>query len=221
MHQTKLSSGQTVDLGPNWIHGTDHNPILDLAKETGTATHLWGEKVNIFDENGDLLPDGRELGDTMWSIIVQAFKHSGKNTSHIESKESLYDFFVEKLQEIVPSGEEAERKRKVVLQLAEFWGAFVGSPVTKQSLKFFWLEECIDGGMWNLCLLFNPWLCNRMGTPIGVWFSSCPLAEWLRVYNSLRYEKVISTVDLAMIHPDLLYGQKIRFWVRSFILDFS
>jgi predicted NAD/FAD-dependent oxidoreductase len=25
------------------------------------------------------------------------------------------------------------------------WGAFVGSPIQRQSLKFFWLEECIDG----------------------------------------------------------------------------
>ena len=25
------------------------------------------------------------------------------------------------------------------------WGAFVGSPVQNQSLKFFWMEECIDG----------------------------------------------------------------------------
>lgn len=161
MHQTKLSSGHTVDLGPNWIHGTDHNPILDLAKETGTSTHHWGEKVNIFDEHGALLQDGQELGDAMWSIIVQAFKHSSKNTSEIDSKQSLYDFFLEKLQDFVPTGEEAERKRKIVLQLAEFWGAFVGSPVTKQSLKFFWLEECIDGGMWSLCLYFTLQLCDR------------------------------------------------------------
>jgi predicted NAD/FAD-dependent oxidoreductase len=25
------------------------------------------------------------------------------------------------------------------------WGAFVGSPIQTQSLRFFWLEECIDG----------------------------------------------------------------------------
>lgn len=29
--------------------------------------------------------------------------------------------------------------------MAEMWGSFIGSPITSQSLKFFWLEECIDG----------------------------------------------------------------------------
>lgn len=38
-HQATLPSGTLIDLGPNWVHGTDHNPILDLAKETGTALH--------------------------------------------------------------------------------------------------------------------------------------------------------------------------------------
>lgn len=39
--QTKLSSGHSADLGANWIHGTVSNPIMDLAKATGTQTHDW------------------------------------------------------------------------------------------------------------------------------------------------------------------------------------
>ena len=31
------------------------------------------------------------------------------------------------------------------LGMAQMWGAYVGSPVQRQSLKFFWLEECIEG----------------------------------------------------------------------------
>jgi len=26
------------------------------------------------------------------------------------------------------------------------WGDFVGEPIEKQSMKYFWLEECIEGG---------------------------------------------------------------------------
>lgn len=35
---------------------------------------------------------------------------------------------------------------KLVFQMARMWGDFVGEPIEKQSLRFFWLEECIDGG---------------------------------------------------------------------------
>lgn len=146
IHQTKLPSGAILDHGANWIHGTEDNPILDIAKQTQTATHTWDDNVNVFDERGELLADGRQLGNEMWGIIVQAFKYSAQNTSEIDPLRSLFDFFEEKVLEVITTGDNIERRRKLVLQLAEFWGAFVGSPVTQQSLKYFWLEECIDGG---------------------------------------------------------------------------
>ncbi|KAL2073422.1 hypothetical protein VTL71DRAFT_10746 [Oculimacula yallundae] len=142
--QQKLSSGHLVDLGANWIHGTESNPIMDLAKATNTATHNWGEAFNVFDADGKLLKDGKSLNEALWGIIVQAFKHSADNTATIDPKESLYDFFLEKVQEKFPSKDEA-RERDIMMQMTEMWGAFVGSPVQNQSLKFFWLEECIDG----------------------------------------------------------------------------
>ncbi|KAJ5054330.1 uncharacterized protein L3040_000606 [Drepanopeziza brunnea f. sp. 'multigermtubi'] len=144
VHQTPLLSGQLVDLGANWIHGTDNNPILDLVKETNTATHDWGDGFNVFDENGKFLENGKSLNETLWGFIVEAFKYSASNSTTIDPKLSLYDFFAEKIQDIFPGSEEAKQS-KTLMQMAEMWGAFVGSPVQKQSLKFFWLEECIDG----------------------------------------------------------------------------
>ena len=35
---------------------------------------------------------------------------------------------------------------QLILQMARMWGDFVGEPIEKQSLRFFWLEECIEGG---------------------------------------------------------------------------
>lgn len=160
-HQEALPSGHLVDLGPNWIHGTDHNPILDLAKTTKTAMHTWGEELNVFGEKGEVLPQGREISEVMWKFIAQAFKYSSQNTSTIDLNESLKDFFETKFLEEFP-GEEDLEKKKILMQLAEFWGAFVGSPVHRQSLKFFWLEECIDGGVFlqsisqSKCLLVMP-----------------------------------------------------------------
>lgn len=37
-------------------------------------------------------------------------------------------------------------QRLEVFKMAQMWGAFVGDPIARQSLKFFWLEECIEGG---------------------------------------------------------------------------
>jgi hypothetical protein len=84
--------------------------------------------------------------EEMWGIIVEAFKISANETSSLDANKSLFDFFEQKVLERFPSGNDVERSRKLVLQLAEIWGAFVGSSVRTQSLKFFWLEECIDGG---------------------------------------------------------------------------
>jgi phytoene dehydrogenase-like protein len=42
LHQVTLSSGHVVDAGPNWIHGTEGNPIMELAKDTNTSTHSVG-----------------------------------------------------------------------------------------------------------------------------------------------------------------------------------
>ena len=57
------------------------------------------------------------------------------------------DFVVERAKEKYTdrSPEEAERKRRLLLREAEAWGAFVGGTTQRQSLKFFWLEECIEG----------------------------------------------------------------------------
>jgi hypothetical protein len=85
----------------------------------------------------------------MWGIVVQAFKYSAEYSSTIDPKYSLYEFFEEKVKVLYPKHDQ-KRQRELVLQMAELWGAFVGSSVKTQSLKFFWLEECIDGG--GFCL---------------------------------------------------------------------
>ncbi|EON64066.1 hypothetical protein W97_03296 [Coniosporium apollinis CBS 100218] len=79
--------------------------------------------------------------DLVWSIISDAFKHSNENCANIAPNVSLKDLFREKLAERSLSHDD----RNLVLQLAEMWGAFVGDSWERQSLKWFWLEECLDG----------------------------------------------------------------------------
>jgi len=145
VHQTTLPSGHTVDLGPNWIHGTDNNPILDIAVRTGTATHDFKDLGNFFDENGQLLEDGQALSAVMWEFIEEAFVFSRDNTDTIKSEANLYDWFKMKVDEKYPGDEEFEKK-KILMQMIHFWGAFVASNVETQSLKFLWMEEVIEGG---------------------------------------------------------------------------
>jgi monoamine oxidase len=136
--------GHLVDLGPNWIHGTDNNPILDLAKQTNTLTMNWDGRQSVFDHLGNAMAEKETAKneEIVWGIIEQAMKYANEHSATISANESLHDFFMKQVQEMFPRD---EGKRETILQMAEMWGAFVGSPIQTQSLKFFWLEECIDG----------------------------------------------------------------------------
>ncbi|PHH75342.1 hypothetical protein CDD82_4484 [Ophiocordyceps australis] len=148
IHQERLQNGHVVDLGPNWIHGTSENPITDLAKKTKTAVGSWDTRSYVFDESGHLMPvdEGEGYADVMWNIIQDAFRHSNKHCADIHNAESLLDFFQKKVAEQIPESEpDFEKKRTILQHMCGLWGAFIGSPVSQQSLKYFWLEECIDG----------------------------------------------------------------------------
>jgi hypothetical protein len=125
--------------------------MLDLAKETGTKTMSWDERQSVFDHLGNQMPESEATENTelVWMIIEQAMKYSNDESADIPADKSLHNFFEEKLEEILPSlvesNDEEKRKRATILRMAEMWGAFVGSPIQTQSLKYFWLEECIDG----------------------------------------------------------------------------
>lgn len=90
--------------------------------------------------------DAAKNTEHVWSIIEQAMKHSNEDSANIPAEKSLYNYFEEQVAKMFPNkDDDAKKKQETILQLAEMWGAFVGSPIQTQSLKFFWLEECIDG----------------------------------------------------------------------------
>ncbi|KAL8745010.1 MAG: hypothetical protein Q9184_007927, partial [Pyrenodesmia sp. 2 TL-2023] len=143
MHQTMLG-GHPVDHGPNWIHGVNQNPILDLAKEIGASTFSPPESApSIFDHTGQSLSaeECKQCSGLMWGIIEEAFEYSNKNAASIPQDQSLLDFFRLKLKEKNLPEPVTER----VLQACRSWGDYIGGSIEKQSLKYFWLEETIDG----------------------------------------------------------------------------
>ena len=98
----------------------------------------------MYDELGHLV-EGRtakEHSELVWEIISNAFKYSRENGPLIPPQNSLMDFFKSEVQ---AKGLD-DASSKLIFQMARMWGDFVGEPIEKQSLRFFWLEECIEGG---------------------------------------------------------------------------
>lgn len=150
IHQIQLKNGKYVDMGANWIHGTNGNTILDIANATRTSSTALDNSSNSFDEFGVRFPsaNGTKYETILWDIIGEAFEYSKQKGSEIDPSKSLLDYFKEKIPEYIPDTEaEYEKHRQITLQMCESWGAFIGTRIARQSLKFFWLEECIDGGM--------------------------------------------------------------------------
>ena len=85
----------------------------------------------------------------MWDdgLIADAFRHSKEDFASILLERSLQDFFVEEAEALFRDEAEdvARRKREILLLMGRMWGGYIGSSVERQSLKFFWLEQCIDG----------------------------------------------------------------------------
>ncbi|KAK0652999.1 hypothetical protein B0T16DRAFT_388160 [Cercophora newfieldiana] len=147
--QFRLPNGHEVDVGANWIHGAADNPLMELARETGTAVCSFDPMTSlVVDENGNLLPveEGAEYSLMMWILFEKAFEYSREHTAEIDPSTSLLDFCRERVAEVVPGTDESfQKKRRILLQMCELWGNYVGSPIRGQSLKFFWLEESVEG----------------------------------------------------------------------------
>ncbi|WPH02585.1 Hypothetical protein R9X50_00545000 [Acrodontium crateriforme] len=157
--------GHIVDLGPNWIHGSEDNPMFHIAKATGTTLHEWNESLMVIDRDGTIM-DAHQVSDyaeKIWEdIIPNAFKLAKERNETIDPKTSLYDFFIERAATMFQDepNEIAERKRTTLLEMGRVWGSYIGSPYSRQSLKFFWLEECIEGE--------NPFVAGTYEKILGV-----------------------------------------------------
>jgi hypothetical protein len=143
VHQVE-SGGRLVDLGPNWVHGNvKSNPISRLAAKTKTTLHEWEDRQAVIDSTGHRMDDdeAETYSEIVWEIVAQAFKYSDRSSRTIDPQKSLWDYFKEE----VPKRESDPAKIAEILKMATRWGAFVGDPIERQSLKFFFLEETIDG----------------------------------------------------------------------------
>lgn len=143
VHQD-LNDGHMVDMGSNWIHGTEGNPMSRLAQRTGTVVWTPEERSLVVDENGVTRSEqeSEDLSEEFWAQVVQAFKYADQDSANIPSSRSLKDYLGQAWEQKYPK---QPQRVKDLLNESAVWGQFVGGRVETQSLKFFWLEECLEG----------------------------------------------------------------------------
>ncbi|KAL2813926.1 FAD/NAD(P)-binding domain-containing protein [Aspergillus cavernicola] len=143
VHQSMVGD-HLVDMGPNWIHGTGTNPIVGIAEATGTGIQDFEGTQVLFGFYGEVIGEqvAMKISEFLWTTIQEAFEYSNNQKEGIPADRSFLDFFRERLEERTGFSEEEKR---LCVESCRLWGSYVGSPVERQSLRFFRLEECIDG----------------------------------------------------------------------------
>ena len=89
----------------------------------------------------------------VWDILERAIEHSTNRSEELRSSESLYSFFEACCDLAFQCGDMTAREVDLVLGMSQMWGAYVGDRVDLQSLKYFYLEDCIGGGRYKDWLL--------------------------------------------------------------------
>lgn len=143
VHQV-LNGGHLIDTGSNWIHGTKGNPILTLAHETETVLMEPEENGIAIDRDGKRksAAESQMLSAEFWEMVLQAFKYSDDHSADIDPKTSLADWLQK---EWTRKFKDEPKKVEDLVAESKMWSQFVGSPIETQSLKFFFLEEGLDG----------------------------------------------------------------------------
>lgn len=195
--------------GPNWIHGTNQNAILDIARETNTVTfNPEGDSLSTtVDQYGHIIPESKdkEHNEIMWSVVDDAFKYSREDSASIPQDRSLLDYFEARIKEqsIDPASSE------IVLQMVTIWGNYIGSPIERQSLKYLWLEDVIDGGMLrpdpvernSLTMLVPENLfCASTYKAILDHVARSALAD-VDLHLSTKVTKIVTNEKLSLDHP--------------------
>lgn len=135
------------------MHGTKNNPIVDIGKLSKAITHEWGSRQAVFNTAGKLHDEKttNKVMECLWTIIDEAFEHSRKNMSSIPASKSLLDFIREK----VEATKLDRHDKEACLEMSKLWGAYVGDSIQSQSLKFLFLEECIEGSTYFFSISTN------------------------------------------------------------------
>lgn len=125
--------GYSYDIGANWIHSPNENPILGIAQKTQAVLFERPTAQATFGSDGKRRTNEAALKKAFWDLIDQAEQHSHDKQDQIDPDESLFDFIKSKTED------------RDLINESQRWGQLVGDPINKQSLKFLNIEEGVGG----------------------------------------------------------------------------
>ncbi|CAG9997275.1 unnamed protein product [Clonostachys byssicola] len=138
VHQEKLN-GHSVDMGANWIHGMNNNPMARLAAQTDTVVCKDDPLSVVFDTYGRPIPGdvAEKCEEFVKALLDQAEEYSHRNQAEINPSRTVRDFMLE---EIAKSKLSAEF-RVICEQMLRGYDSFFADPLESQSLKFLHLQD--------------------------------------------------------------------------------
>lgn len=77
---------------------------------------------------------------------------SRKESASLPDTAKIMDFFRQEVTRRCSQTEQPEDYERLMLQIVEMWGAFMGDECEKQSLKNLWLDGGLEGGMFGFAL---------------------------------------------------------------------
>ena len=143
IHQIK-TGGHLVDLGANWIHEPNDNPILTLAKESSTVTFERPAQQATFDRHGTRFDDEMavRLKTTLWDLIAEAEDCSLRQWGEFDPQDSMFDWI---WREAMTRYSDDPDFRDAILEEAQRLGQFHGDPASTLSLRFACMEQGSGG----------------------------------------------------------------------------
>ena len=134
-----LRSPIPSDIGANFIHGTDQNPLSDIANEV-KSTFVYSLSLRRYIDG-----DGNAVDpETMGLIFAKTWEYSAAASDYsrwndVDKNESIDDFFQQRLRE---DKDLKDKKMKYVVGTGlELLSSITACDLDKLSLKYYWMED--------------------------------------------------------------------------------
>jgi len=134
------TGGNLVDVGANWIHEPNGNPIMKIAEETKTTLFPRPAGLRTFGSDGQSRPLDYtiELHNVTRKILEEAAQYGQKHAEQIDPYSSIMDFFKDRVMRDFANQHEYIED---LINESERMGQWDGEPASLLSLKHHRIED--------------------------------------------------------------------------------